>query len=64
MTDQEEFLRAKLREAYEAWASSEMPLDPIAEYASEAYAHKVIKDMLKPIQEAIQDGQVEGEPKW
>lgn len=46
-------LCALIREAYEAWRGSGLPQNPQAETAPEAYAYKIINDMLEPIRKAL-----------
>jgi len=53
--DELQFFQLKVREAYEAWAGSELPQNPSAETAPEAYAYKVIGDILEPIMDAIKE---------
>lgn len=49
-------IQKNVREAYEAWAGSELPEEPKAETAPEAYAYRIIKEMLEPIKEALAMG--------
>jgi len=51
LTEERDILRAAIREAFEAWAGSE--LNWKAETAPEAYALWVINQMLEPLKEAL-----------
>ena len=48
------------RAAYEAWAGSELPSEPQAETAPEAYAYRIIKQMLEEIQKGLGDDDGKG----
>lgn len=50
-----EFLELKIREAYEAWAGSELSSKPEALTAPEAYAYRVLEEVMIPIREAIEE---------
>ena len=54
-----ERLRAALRESHEAWCGSELgPPERIeTPHASEAYAYRIMSEMLKPLKVAIAEGQ-------